>query len=166
MSTYQLPCLTNLSAVVKPAVNQIEAHPFLQQPDLLEWSKQQDIFITAYSPSGNNIYNLPKAIDDPSVIAVAESLGKTPAQVLIQWAVQRGTVVLPKSVTPSRIAENFEDFELPQDSFEKINALDKHHRYNMPARLGVDVFGEHSEEFLKSARADWIARQREIKATA
>lgn len=152
--------------MVKPAVNQIEAHPFLQQPDLLAWSKQQDILITAYSPSGNNIYNLPKAIDDPSVVAIAESLGKSPAQVLIQWAVQRGTAVLPKSVTPSRIAENFEDFELPREAFEKISALDRSHRYNMPARLGVDVFGEHSEEFLKGARADWIAQQKKVKAVA
>lgn len=152
------------SAEIKPAVNQIEAHPFLQQPELLEWSKQQGILITAYSPSGNNIYNLPKAIDDPNVIEIAKSLGKTPAQVLIQWAVQRGTAVLPKSVTPSRIAENFEDFEIPQDAFEKINALDKNHRYNMPARLGVNVFGEHTEEFLKGARTDWIAKQRELKA--
>jgi L-glyceraldehyde reductase len=145
-------------------VNQIEAHPFLQQPGLLEWSKQQDILITAYSPSGNNIYNLPKAIDDPAVIEIAKSLGKTPAQVLIQWAVQRGTVVLPKSVTPSRIAENFVDFELPQAAMEKINSLDQNRRYNMPARLGVDVFGEHTKEYLRNARAEWIEKQRQLKA--
>lgn len=148
--------------MVKPAVNQIEAHPFLQQPDLLEWSQQRDIVIAAYSPSGNNIYSLPKAIDDPSVIDIAKSLEKTPAQVLIQWALQRGTVVLPKSVTPSRIAENFEDFMLPQEAFDKISALDRNHRYNMPARLGVNVFGEHTEEFLKNARADWVAKQRVV----
>jgi L-glyceraldehyde reductase len=153
-------------AEIKPAVNQIEAHPFLQQPEFLEWNKQQGILITAYSPSGNNIYNLPKAIDDATVIEVANSLGKTPAQVLIQWAVQRGTVVLPKSVTPSRIAENFEDFEVPQDAMEKIDKLDKNHRYNMPARLGVNVFGEHTEEFLNKSRNDWIAKQRELKAVA
>lgn len=148
--------------MVKPAVNQIEAHPFLQQPDLLEWSQQRDIVIAAYSPSGNNIYSLPKAIDDPSVIDIVKSLEKTPAQVLIQWALQRGTVVLPKSVTPSRIAENFEDFMLPQEAFDKISALDRNHRYNMPARLGVNVFGEHTEEFLKNARADWVAKQRVV----
>ncbi|KAI5456691.1 aldehyde reductase [Mariannaea sp. PMI_226] len=153
-------------AEIKPAVNQIEAHPYLQQPGLLAWSKQQNILITAYSPSGNNIYNLPKAIDDPEIITIAKSLSKTPAQVLIQWAVQRGTAVLPKSVTPSRIAENFEDFELPQEAFKKINSLDKNHRYNVPVRLGVNVFGEHTEEFLKGARMAWIAKQREIKAAA
>lgn len=130
----------------------------------MEWSKQQGILITAYSPSGNNIYGLPKAIDDPEVIAIAKEIGKQPAQVLIQWAVQRGTVVLPKSVTPSRIEENFVDFEVPQAAMDRINALDKNHRYNMPARLGVDVFGEHSPEFLKKARQDWIAKQKEIAA--
>ncbi|KAG7103587.1 Aldehyde reductase 1 like protein [Verticillium longisporum] len=151
------------TAEIKPAVNQIEAHPYLQQPELLEWSKQQDILITAYSPSGNNIYNLPKALDDPEVAAIAKEVGRQPAQVLIQWAVQRGTVVLPKSVTPSRIEENFQDFELSAAALERINKLDKNHRYNMPARLGVDVFGEHDEAFLKKARADWIAAQKAAK---
>lgn len=158
-----MPVLTYSSAEIKPAVNQIEAHPYLQQPELLEWSKQQDILITAYSPSGNNIYNLPKALDDPEVAAIAKEVGRQPAQVLIQWAVQRGTVVLPKSVTPSRIEENFQDFELPAAALERINKLDKNHRYNMPARLGVDVFGEHDEAFLKKARADWIAAQKAAK---
>lgn len=147
-------------AEIKPAVNQIEAHPYLQQPDFLEWNKKQGILVAAYSPSGNNIYNLPKAIDDEEVIAIAKDLGQTPAQVLIQWAVQRGTVVLPKSVTPSRITENFQDFEVPQAAVEKINALDKNHRYNVPVRLGVDIFGEHDEATLKKARQDWIEQQK------
>lgn len=152
------------SAEIKPAVNQIEAHPYLQQPALVEWSKQQGIHLSAYSPSANNIYNLPRATDDPVVIEVAKGVGKSPAQVLIQWAVQRGTSVLPKSVTPSRIAENFEDFELSAEDVAKIDALNRNHRYNMPARLGVNVFGEHSEEFLKKARSDWIAAQKALKA--
>ncbi|KAK7402468.1 hypothetical protein QQX98_011795 [Neonectria punicea] len=151
-------------AEIKPAVNQIEAHPYLQQPELLEQSKQQGILITAYSPSGNNIYNLPKAIDDAEVGAIAKELGKQPAQVLIQWAVQRGTVVLPKSVTPSRIAENFEDFELPSSAMDRIYKLDRNHRYNAPVRLGVNIFGEHDEKTLKKARQDWIAAQKELKA--
>lgn len=152
--------LTFFSAKIKPAVNQIEAHPYLQQPGLTEWFQQQGIMVTAYSPSGNNIYGLPKAIDDPVIVDIAQNLGKTPAQVLIQWAVQRGTSVLPKSVTPSRIAENFEDFELPQEAFARINALDRHSRYNLPIRLGVDVFGEIGEEAARKGRADWIAAQK------
>lgn len=68
----------------------------------------QGIIITAYSPLGNNIYNIPRAVDDPVVLEVARTLQKSPAQVLISWAVQRGTAVLPKSITPSRIADNFQ----------------------------------------------------------
>jgi L-glyceraldehyde reductase len=148
------------SAKIKPAVNQVEAHPYFQQPDLLQWCKDQDIVVTAYSPSGNNIYGLPKPLDDSAVVEVAKELGKTPAQVLIQWAVQRGTVVLPKSVTASRISENFEDFEIPSKLMEKVSALDTGKRYNFPARLGVDVFGEHDEATLRKGRADWIAAQK------
>ncbi|TVY83633.1 putative oxidoreductase [Lachnellula suecica] len=152
------------TAKIPPSVNQIEAHAFLQQPELLEWSKQNNIVVAAYSPLGNNIYNLPRAVDDPTVVALAKSLGKEPAQLLISWAVQRGTVVLPKSVTASRIKDNFEDFELPTDVFDKITALDRHTRYNFPARLGVDIFDEVSAESLKKSVEDWKAAQRKLKA--
>lgn len=148
------------TADIRPAVNQLEVHPYFQQQELLDWHKKEGIILSAYSPLGNNIYNLPRGVDDPEVIKIAEQLGKEPAQVLIQWAVQRGTVVLPKSVTPSRIKTNFEDFELPKDAFNKINALDRNHRYNFPMRLGVNVFGEHDEATLKKGRADWIAAQK------
>ncbi|KAL2831133.1 NADP-dependent oxidoreductase domain-containing protein [Aspergillus cavernicola] len=110
------------TARITPAVNQIEAHPYLQQRDLLEWSKKQGIIVTGYSPLGNNIYNIPRAVDDPLVIETAKTLGKTPAQVLIGWAVQRGTAVLPKSVTPERIQSNFEDFVLQDDAFNAIQS--------------------------------------------
>jgi L-glyceraldehyde reductase len=119
--------------------------------------------VTAYSPSGNNIYGLPKPLDDAEVVAIARQLGKQPAQVLIQWAVQRGTAVLPKSVTPSRIADNFDDFSLPDEAVARINALDRSHRYNMPIRLGVDIFGEHDAAALKKGRNDWIALQQQQK---
>ena len=141
-------------------MSQVEAHPYFQQPDLLRWCNEQGIVVTAYSPSGNNVYGRPKTIDDPAVAAVARELGRTPAQVLIQWAVQRGTVVLPKSVTPSRVAENFVDFELPPAAFERITALERNHRYNFPARLGVNVFGELDEETLRKGREAWIAAQK------
>lgn len=115
--------------------------------------------VTVYSPSGNNIYGLPKPVDDPEVLSVAQELAKSPAQVLIQWAAQRGTVVLPKSVTPHRIAENFEDFELSQQQMDCINALDRNHRYNMPLKWGVDIFAEHDAEVLQQGRQQWIAQQ-------
>lgn len=149
------------TARIRPAVNQIEAHPYLQQRELLEWHRQQGIVVQAYSPTGNNIYGRPKPLDDPVVLEVAARVGRTPAQVLVQWAAQRGTVVLPKSVTPSRIDENFVDFELPADEVEKLNALERHARYNFPARLGVDIFGEATEEELKAAVQAFIEQRRQ-----
>ncbi|KAH8667012.1 aldo/keto reductase [Xylariales sp. PMI_506] len=154
------------TATIKPAVNQIEAHPFLQQQPLLDWCKENDIVVGAYSPLANNIYNLPRADDDPTIKALAETLGKPPASVLLSWAVQRGTVVLTKSVTPSRITSNLQVFELPQDVFDKINALDQGRRYNFPARLGVDIFGEATPEQLKKAVEDWKAAQKKLKASS
>lgn len=81
----------------------------LGTPPTLAYSNfTKNILVAAYSPLGNNIYNLPRAVDDPEVVALAKELGKSPAQLLIGWAVQRGTIVLPKSVTASRIKDNFE----------------------------------------------------------
>ncbi|OJK00085.1 hypothetical protein ASPACDRAFT_1868529 [Aspergillus aculeatus ATCC 16872] len=152
------------TAKIPPAVNQIEAHPYLQQRDLLEWSKQQGIVVEGYSPLGNNIYNIPRAVDDALVIETAKKLGKTPAQVLISWAVQRGTVVLPKSVTPERIQSNFEDFVLPEEAFNAIQSLEKHQRMNFPARLGVDIFGEVGEESARKSALAWAEEQKRLKA--
>ncbi|RDW86251.1 aldo/keto reductase [Aspergillus mulundensis] len=154
------------TAKIPPAVNQIEAHPYLQQRDLLEWSKEQGILITGYSPLGNNIYNIPRTVDDPLVIQIAKSLDKTPAQVLISWAVQRGTAVLPKSVTPERIESNFQDFVLPEDAFQAIQSLERHQRMNFPARLGVDIFGEAGEESVRRSALEWAEGQRLLKAQA
>ncbi|KAM3067335.1 hypothetical protein ACMFMG_005307 [Clarireedia jacksonii] len=152
------------TATIPPAVNQIEAHPYLQQQELLDWHKVQNIVVEAYSPLGNNIYNLPRAVDDPTIVSLASHLGKEPAQVLISWAVQRGTVVLPKSVTPNRIKSNLQAFELPSDVFQKISSLDRHHRYNFPARLGVDIFDEASPESLRKSVEEWKEAQRKLRA--
>jgi L-glyceraldehyde reductase len=70
--------------------------------------RRQNILTEAYSPLGNNIYNLPRAVDDPDIVALAKDLNRQPAQLLISWAVQRGTAVLPKSITESRIKDNFQ----------------------------------------------------------
>lgn len=152
------------TAIIPPAVNQIEAHPYFQQPELLEWLKKKNILVEAYSPLGNNIYNLPRAVDDPDIISLAKDLNKQPAQLLISWAVQRGTIVLPKSITESRIKDNFQDFELPQDTFDKITAMDRNSRYNFPARWGVDVFGEVSQESLEKSVEEWVGAQRRLKS--
>ncbi|KAL4781785.1 NADP-dependent oxidoreductase domain-containing protein [Aspergillus varians] len=152
------------TAKMPPSVNQIEAHSYLQQRELLEWSKEKGIIIAGYSPLGNNIYNIPRTVDDPLVIEVAKSVNKTPAQVLISWAVQRGTVVLPKSVTPERIQSNFEDFVLPGDAFQAIQSLERHQRMNFPARLGVDIFGEVGEESVKKSAIEWAEAQKQLKS--
>lgn len=155
--------LTSCSAKIPPAVNQIEAHPYLQQPGLLKWAKERGVVIAAYSPLGNNIYNIPRVVDDPVIIKIAKQLNKELAQVLICWAVQRGTVVLPKSVTPARIKSNFEDFVLPREAFDGVCALERHLRMNYPIRWGEDVFGEKSEAIARQAAIDWAEAQKANK---
>ncbi|KAJ6015523.1 hypothetical protein N7540_010114 [Penicillium herquei] len=130
------------TAKIPPAVNQIEAHPYLLQPELTKYLIDNKILPVAYSPLGNNIFNKPRVVDDPIVVEIAKKLNKDPAQLLISWAIQRGSAVLPKSVTPSRIESNFSDFVIPDAEFEALNKLDRSERYNYPFRWGVDVFGE------------------------
>jgi L-glyceraldehyde reductase len=96
------------TAKVVPAVNQIEAHPWLQQPELKAYHDKKGIHITAYSPLGNNIYGKARVLDDPVIQEVAKEVDATVAQTLIAWAVSRGTSVVPKSVTPDRIKSNFQ----------------------------------------------------------
>ncbi|KAJ9606833.1 hypothetical protein H2200_008843 [Cladophialophora chaetospira] len=134
------------SAEVVPAVNQVEAHPYLQQPDLLDFCNENGILLEAYSPLGNNITGEPKTVDDPEVHAVAASLNMDPGQVLVSWGVQRNTVVLPKSVTEKRIIGNFQDAVLPEDAMKTLNALERHKRFNFPARWGYDIFDEVGEK--------------------
>lgn len=99
----QLELITKATGVV-PAVNQIEAHPQLIQPELFKYCADKGITITAYSPLGNNITGKARVIDSPAVKQIATRLGVEPAQVLIAWGAKNGFAVIPKSVTPSRIA--------------------------------------------------------------
>lgn len=128
--------------------------PYLQQPDLLQFCNEKGILVQAYSPLGNNTTGEPKTVDDPEVHEVAKSLGLDPGQALISWAVQRGTVALPKSVTEKRIKSNFQDAILPEEAMKRLNALERHKRFNFPgARWGYDIFDEAGEEVVaKSAR--------------
>ncbi|KAF3761960.1 hypothetical protein M406DRAFT_95189 [Cryphonectria parasitica EP155] len=151
------------AAEIKPAASQVELHPYFAQPDLVKYCHDKGIVVQAYSPLGNNIYGLPKAIEDPVVIEAAEKLGKTPAQVVLSWVVQRDIVVLTKSVTPARIKSNLEVFELPPDVFNKIEALDRNHRYNLPARLGIDIFGDAKPGVLEEALAKFKAQNKKAR---
>lgn len=156
VSNFNIPALTSLlsQTTVVPAVNQIEAHPYLQQPDLLNFCREKGILIEAYSPLGNNQTGEPRTVDDEVVHEVARELGMDPGVVLGSWGVQRGTVVLPKSVTPSRIKSNLAVKALPEEQLRKLDGLERHKRFNFPARWGFDIFGEAGEE--KVAR---IARE-------
>ncbi|MFE3542494.1 aldo/keto reductase [Nocardia sp. NPDC059177] len=105
-----------------PAVNQIELHPTLSQRDLRQYGANHAIATEAWSPLGQGTL-----LDDPTIASIAEELDRTPAQVLIRWHLQLGNIVIPKSVTSSRIAENFDvfTFELDAEAMEAISRLDK-----------------------------------------
>ncbi|KKK26250.1 aldehyde reductase 1 [Aspergillus rambellii] len=163
VSNFTISALEELlkTAEIPPAVNQIEAHPFLQQLKLSEYLKEKNILNVAYSPLGNNIYGAPRVVDDPTVKEIAGKLGKDPAALLISWAVQRGTAVLPKSVTPSRIESNFQDFVIPTTDFEMLNKLDRNQRYSYPFRWGIDVFEELGAEEAERRAEEHAVKQRE-----
>ena len=123
---------------VKPAVNQIERHPFLQQDELLNICKNHSIHVTAYSPLGSldrpdfiKSEDEPILLDTPKIIEIAKELDASPAQVLLAWAVKCGTSVIPKSVNPSRIEENLNSLKVPLDDAlcSQINELDKGFRF-------------------------------------
>jgi len=136
---------------VVPAVNQIEAHPYLQQKTLTDYCTSKGILIEAYSPLGNNLTGEPRTVDDPLVKSLAKELGIDGGQLLVSWGAQRGTVSLPKSVTPSRIKTNKRLQELPSSVYEQLNQLERHKRFNFPARWGFDIFDEFGEEKVRQA---------------
>ena len=111
---------------IKPAVNQVEQHVFLQQPDLLEYCRSEDIAVEAYSP----LAHASAMGNDPSINEIAIKHGRTYAQIMLRWLVQNGLVILPKSITPSRIAENFEvfDFTLDDDDMSQLATLNRNLR--------------------------------------
>lgn len=120
---------------IKPAMNQVELHPHLQQWELIEYCKKNDIYCTAYFPLGGaqDVKNT-KAVplmQDPVLVKLGEKYGKSSAQVMIRWAVQRGTICIPKSTNPGRILANSQvfDFELTEEDMNEIRAMDKRHRH-------------------------------------
>lgn len=126
------------SARIKPAVVQVEAHPYLPETELLEFCKERGIVLLAFAPLGHGIK--PGPLEDPVVLAIAARLGRTPAQVLLAWAVQRGTALLTTPKTAARARENFDVSPLPEDAFEEINRIQTRQRFNEVVRTGVPGF--------------------------
>ncbi len=125
VSNYTLRHLQEMEkyASEMPAVNQVELHVFLQQPQLVKYCHEKGIAIEAYSP----LAHARAGADEPVLQEIAQKHGKTFAQIMLRWCVQSGFVVLPKSVTPSRIQENIDifDFELDADDLAKLKTLDR-----------------------------------------
>ncbi|MBN3522977.1 aldo/keto reductase [Paenibacillus apiarius] len=128
VSNFHIPHLERIlqECTVKPAVNQVECHPRLAQNELREFCKQNDIYLEAWSPlmQGGDI------LTHETIASIAANHGKTPAQVVIRWHLQKGNIVIPKSITASRIKENFDvfDFQLSDDELAGINALNEDKR--------------------------------------
>jgi diketogulonate reductase-like aldo/keto reductase len=126
------------AARIKPAVVQVESHPYLPEWDLLEYCNLHGIVLLAFAALGHGME--PRLLDDPVIIGIAQRLRKTPAQVVLAWAVQRGTALLTTSVTPSRIQENFELSTIPEDAVLEIRGIKTSVRFNAVVGTGVPGF--------------------------
>jgi alcohol dehydrogenase (NADP+) len=126
------------AARIKPAVVQVESHPYLPETDLLAFCKEKGIVFLAFAPLGHGM--TPGLFEDPVISAVAKRVGKTPAQVLLAWAVQRGTAVLTTPKSAARAKENFDIARLPQDAFDEINRIQIRQRLNPVVATGVPGF--------------------------
>ncbi|HEY2040642.1 MAG TPA: aldo/keto reductase [Edaphobacter sp.] len=126
------------SARIKPAVVQVESHPYLPETELLEFCNQNGIVFLAFAPLGHGMK--PGLLEDPNILAIAARVGKTPAQVLLAWAVQRGTAVLTTPKTAARAQENFDISALPQDALDEINHIQTRQRLNSVVQTGVPGF--------------------------
>ena len=137
VSNFQIAHLKRLAKETDtvPAVNQIEVHPYFVNDAVRRYAQEHNIATEGWSPIAQG-----EVLDDPTITQIAEKVGKTPAQIVLRWHVQRGDIVFPKSVTPARIEENFHifDFDLDSADLDKITALDK----GEPGRTGPnpDVF--------------------------
>ncbi|MCX5544136.1 aldo/keto reductase [Paraburkholderia sp. CNPSo 3076] len=126
------------AARIKPSVVQVEAHPYLPETELLEFCKEKDIVFLAFAPLGHGIR--PGPLEDPVVSRIAEEIGKTPAQVLLAWAVQRGGALLTTPKTAARARENFDISALPVGAFDEINRIQIRRRFNDVVKTGSGGF--------------------------
>ena len=140
LSDVSLPLLQPIydAARIKPAVVQVEAHPYLPEAELLQFCKQQEIVFLAFAPLGHGIR--PGPLEDPVIVEIAARIGKTPAQVLLAWAVQRGTALLTTPKSADRARENLDISRLPEDAVAQINLIQTRQRFNEVVKTGSPGF--------------------------
>jgi diketogulonate reductase-like aldo/keto reductase len=120
-------------------VVQVESHPYLPEWELLEFCREQGIVLLAFAALGHAMD--PKVLEDPVIVSIAARLGKTPAQVALAWAVQRGTAFLTTSIKPQRIEENFDISTLPDDAMRELReGISTNVRFNSVVGTGVPGF--------------------------
>jgi len=126
------------AARIKPAVVQVESHPYLPETELLDFCKQNGIVLLAFAPLGHGMR--PGLLEDPVIASIAARVEKTPAQVLLAWAVQRGTAVLTTPKSATRAKESFDISILPQYALDEINRIQTRQRLNPVVTTGVPGF--------------------------
>jgi len=127
------------AARIKPAVVHVESHPYLPEWDLLNYCRKNGIVLQAFAALGHS--SQPNLLEDPVITAIARRVKKSPAQVLLAWAIQRGTALLTTSKTPSRIKENFEVSTLPQDAVQEVSeGIKLRVRFNAVVETGIPGF--------------------------
>ncbi|KAH1178059.1 hypothetical protein KIL84_011761 [Mauremys mutica] len=150
VSNFNISQLERLLSVcrIKPAANQVELHPYLTQPELVEYCKSKGIVLIAYSPFGCPALPWPSGenspvplLENPTVTEIAQKHGKTSAQVLIRFHIQRGIATIPKSITPARIVENAEvyDFHLTHKEIQTLEGLNCNTRFIKWNLLGMET---------------------------
>jgi diketogulonate reductase-like aldo/keto reductase len=127
------------AATIKPAVVHVESHPYLPEWELLDYCRKNGIVLQAFAALGHS--SEPNVLADPVITTIANRVGKTPAQVALAWAIQRGTALLTTSKTPDRIKENFDVSTLPEDAMREINdGIKSRMRFNPVVETGVPGF--------------------------
>ncbi|KAF3435799.1 hypothetical protein FNV43_RR22891 [Rhamnella rubrinervis] len=133
---------------IKPAVNQIETHPYFQRDSLVKFCLKHGISVTAHTPLGGAVANTEwfgsvSCLDDPLLKDLAKKYQRTVAQIVLRWGIQRNTAVVPKTSKPERLKENFQvfDFELTKEDMDLIKTVDRKCRSNQPAKFwGIDLY--------------------------
>ena len=137
-------------ATIRPAVLQVELHPYLVQSKLLRFCQQEEIAVTAFSPLGAGSYvglgmanSTDSVLNDPTIQQISSQYGKSAAQIVLRWGVQRGTAVIPKTVRIERLKENLSifDFALTDAEMQRISQLDQNRRFNDPGVFCEQAFG-------------------------